>query len=95
MKNAEEVTKPEQFLADLMVLLGSDEMEWEAVQDHAVKLLKDWREQYASLREKETARQAWNMATVQTLVEHCDNTTPTGNFEKLDFDEWYTKHKEG
>lgn len=54
-KNAEEITKPEQFLTDLMVLLGSDEMEWDAVQDHALKLLKDWREQYASIKAKETA----------------------------------------
>ena len=60
-----------------------------------IGILRKFMEQYATIREKEILRQAWNMATVQTLVEHCDNTTPTGNFEKLDFEEWYTKHKEG
>ena len=88
MNSAEEITKPEQFLADLMVLLGSDEMEWEAVQDHAVKLLKDWREQYTSIREKETAIK---------FIKHQDHNegldTTAINYEKI-YDEWYTKHKQ-
>ena len=53
--NKAEITTPEQFLVDFMILLGDDELTWEAAQDHALKLLKDWREQYASEERKEAA----------------------------------------
>ena len=53
--NKAEITTPEQFLVDFMILLGDDELTWEAAQDHALKLLKDWREQYASKERKAVA----------------------------------------
>lgn len=45
MNKAEE---PEQFLVDFMVILGDDELTWEVSQDKAIKLLRDWRDQYAT-----------------------------------------------
>ena len=44
-------------------------------------------------REKrKAALKAWQMSSVQTLVEHCENVTPTGNFRKLDFNDWYDEY---
>ena len=49
-------------------------------------------ESYVEQEKRKAALKAWQMSSVQTLVGHCKDVTPTGNFKKLDFNEWYDEY---
>ena len=90
MKNAEELRRKAKGL-DSAIRLVSDK-------DIRIETIMSFMEQYATIREKETSSKAFIAGEEYAKECYCGECHYCKEIKRTDapnFDEWYTKHKEG